>query len=317
MESTFLKIVSLIILGLGIYSGYANRLFGAVVMLFTVTLASLVAVNFYAPLAELFQDKFLGPLAPATCYLLLFVATMLAASVFYDRYFKKKVAITKSSNVSGGLFVGLLIGIVLSGSMVIGYKLMPMQASSQRGPAVLNADRVVLTLYDRTANAIPGENAFDPVAFQVQYIPPVDSNMLHLGFELMGSEKDDDRPLDKARKVLADEDDFYKALLKARDTLGPEAFVSREGRQSPRVLLDKVEKIGLAGSGKEIYRHSDFTFARFDEKNNRRMPKDQPLMWLKNPIGGSVLFLKGSGNLAEMDKDDFKAEFGWMPRFKH
>ncbi len=150
------SIVSFFVFFLIIYAGYLNKLYTALFTFVLVMTAAVVACNFFEPLGGLgFWPQSWKPYAYGASFLLLFGITFFLLQILVTYLYPDSLGFSQLVNSLGGVFFGALAGIVLAGTLAIGYYLLPLYGDPQR-KTFLKFDRHVasaLTLINEKAGA--------------------------------------------------------------------------------------------------------------------------------------------------------------------
>jgi hypothetical protein len=150
------SIVSFFVFFLIIYAGYLNKLYNALFTFVLVTIASVVACNFFEPLGSLgFWPASWRAYAQGASFLLLFGITFFVLQILVTYLYPDTLGFSQLVNSLGGVFFVALAGIVLAGTLAIGYYLLPLYGEPKR-KTFLKFDRQVasaLTLINEKAGA--------------------------------------------------------------------------------------------------------------------------------------------------------------------
>lgn len=149
-------IVSFIVFFLIIYAGYLNKLYNALFTFVLVMIAAVIACNFFEPLGNLgFWPESWKPYAHGASFLLLFGITFFLLQLVVAFRYPDTLGFSNLVNSLGGVFFGVLAGLVLAGVLGIGFYLLPLHGHTQRR-TFLKFDRHLasaLTLINEKAGA--------------------------------------------------------------------------------------------------------------------------------------------------------------------
>lgn len=262
----FLGWVTLLAFGIGVYSGFANRLFGSVMVLLNLVFSSIVAAGFYLVLGNLgAQHLWFGEVSYGASYLFLFVLSIVGVTMVTDLYFKVPPKLDRNLDRIGGLVVGIPIGLVLAGTLGVGWMLLPFRNGVASGRTVFRADKLVVKIYTNLGVAAPGMLPFDKQRHYEMYVeaypdyhPLHDPSMTmkHLCDGMMNDPEANSKEFQNL-DVLNDKHALYAALEGARNRKGAQVFISITADEP---VEPKLDALMAAPDGQRLYYLCDFTF---------------------------------------------------------
>lgn len=118
---------TLLILGIAFYQTIQGC-FSAIIMAILTVLCAVIALNFYEPLGALFADR-LGAVADPMAMVALFVITLLAMRILFDRLICGNVVLGLWPDRIGGATFGLITAIIMTGMFMIILQMLPLPAA--------------------------------------------------------------------------------------------------------------------------------------------------------------------------------------------
>jgi hypothetical protein len=157
-------VVSVVIFIAVAYSCARNGLFSTLTMLFVLVLSGAAAMMCLGPLPRLMVIDRMGSFAPAVCFMVVFLVSLVVLQTLANYLLPPKVTLPKIADIGGGAALGLVAALFTTGALMTGYALFPGTGEAGDKVVIFGADAFYVRSMSLMSGAV-GSSKLDAADF--------------------------------------------------------------------------------------------------------------------------------------------------------